>query len=89
MAYGQKWFSENFKPNKFHPVAYYSKTTSDAEARYHSYESETLAIIYALARFKMFLEGIQFTIITDCNSLALTSNKKINNSRIAWWALEL
>lgn len=74
---------------KFHPVAYYSKATTPPESRYHSFELETLAIIYGLNRFKMFLDGIPFTIVTDCNSLTLTLNKKMINPRIARWALEL
>lgn len=73
----------------FHPVAFFSKCTSETESRYHSFELETLAIVYALRRFRMFLEGIKFTIITDCNSLTLTLNKKVINPRIARWALEL
>lgn len=31
--------------SKFHPVAYFSKTTTDTESRYHSFELETLAIV--------------------------------------------
>lgn len=61
---------------QFHPVAWFSKCTTSAESKYHSFELETLAIIYALKRFRMFLEGIPFTIVTDCNSLTLTLNKK-------------
>jgi hypothetical protein len=74
---------------RFHPVAYFSKTTSPAESRYHSFELETLAIIYALRRFRIYLEGIPFTIITDCNSLMMTLNKKDMNPRISRWAMEL
>lgn len=74
---------------KMHPVAYFSKTTSAAEAKYHSFELETLAIVYALRRFRTYLEGIPFQIITDCNSLALTLERKQINARIARWALEL
>lgn len=74
--------------NKYHPVAYFSKSTSAAEAKYHSFELETLAMVYALRRFRMFLEGIKFTIVTDCNSLIMTLNKKLINPRIARWALE-
>lgn len=73
---------------KFHPVAYFSKCTSAAEANYHSFELETLAIVYALKRFRMFLQGIPFTMVTDCNSLMLTLSKKQINPRIARWALE-
>lgn len=74
---------------KFHPVAYFSKRASPAESRYHSFELETLAIIYSLRKFRIYLEGIPFRIITDCNSLTLTLSRKSVNARIARWSLEL
>lgn len=74
---------------KFHPTAYFSKRATEAESRYHSFELETLAIIYSLRKFRVYLEGIPFKIITDCNSLALTLGRQGNNARIARWALEL
>lgn len=74
---------------QFHPVFYFSKRTSDTESHYHSFELETLAIIYALRRFRIYINGIKFKIITDCDSLRLTLNKKDINPRIARWALEL
>ena len=74
---------------KFHPIFYFSKRTSDTESRYHSFELETLAIIYALKRFRIYLQGLKFKIVTDCNSLTQTLNKKEINPRIARWALEL
>ncbi|CAD7001655.1 unnamed protein product [Ceratitis capitata] len=77
------------KDKKLHPVFYFSKRTTDAESKYHSFELETLAIIYALKRFRIYLQGKKFKIVTDCNSLTLTLNKKDMNPRIARWALEL
>lgn len=74
---------------RFHPVSYFSKTTTPLEAQYHSFELETLAIIYALRRFEIYLKGIPFRIVTDCNSLAQTFDKKNINARIARWALDL
>jgi len=74
---------------KFHPIFYYSKRTSEVESKYHSFELETLAIIYALKRFRVYLQGRKFKIVTDCNSLTMTLNKKEMNPRIARWALEL
>lgn len=74
---------------QFHPIYYFSKRTTDAESRYHSFELETLAIVNDLKRFRVYLEGIPFTIVTDCNSLALTLGKKLINPRIARWGLEL
>ncbi|XP_043276015.1 uncharacterized protein [Venturia canescens] len=61
---------------RFHPVFYFSKLTSDSESKYHSFELETLAIIYALRRFRVYLHGIKFKIVTDCDSLKMTLNKK-------------
>lgn len=65
------------------PIAYFSKATNDTEKKYHSFELETLAIAKALERFHVYLHGIPFRIVTDCNALALAM-KKINiNPRIA------
>lgn len=74
--------------NKFHPIAYFSKSIGQHEINYHSYELETLAVVYALARFRVYLAGIKFTIVPDYNSLALTFNKKEVNPRIARWVWE-
>lgn len=73
---------------KFHPVSYFSQATTAAESRYHSFELETLGIVYGLRRYRVELEGIKFVIITDCNSLKLTLEKRQMNPRIARWALE-
>jgi hypothetical protein len=68
-------------------VAYFSKRTSPTEARYHSYELETLAIVNSLKHFRVYLLGIKFLIVTDCNSVKTTVSKKEIVPRIAkWWA---
>lgn len=77
------------KDGVFHPVAFFSKKTTPEESRYHSFELETLAIIKALRHFYVYLQGIRFTIVTDCSSLTLTLAKKQVNCRIARWAMEL
>lgn len=74
---------------KFHPISYFSKRTTPSESKCHSYELECLAIVYALRRFRIYLYGRQFKIITDCNALTLTLNKKLINPKIARWSLEL
>lgn len=74
---------------KLHPVFYFSQRATDAESRYHSFELEMLAIIYALKRFRVYLYGIKFKIVTDCNSLALALKKHDINPRISRWILEL
>lgn len=75
--------------NKWHPISFFSKRATATEAKYHSFELETLAIVYAIRRFHQYLSGLHFTIVTDCNALSLTLEKKTINPRIARWALEL
>lgn len=74
---------------KWHPVSYYSKKTSEAESKYHSFELETLAVMNAVRRWETFLKGIRFRIVTDCIAFRMTLSKKNINPRIARWALEL
>jgi len=50
-------------------IAYFSQTTNSAESKYHSYELEMLAIVRAVQRFHLYLYGLNFTIVTDCNAL--------------------
>lgn len=73
----------------FHPIFFFSKRTTEVESRYHSFELEMLAIIYALRRFRVYLIGIKFKIITDCNALTLACKKKDISPRINRWILEL
>jgi len=53
----------------WHPIAYYSQATNLAESKYHSFELEMLAIVKAIERFHIYLYGIEFTVVTDCNKL--------------------
>ncbi|XP_011860718.1 PREDICTED: uncharacterized protein LOC105557922 [Vollenhovia emeryi] len=39
------------------PVAYFSKSTNEAESKYHSYELEMLAIVKSIERFHLYLYG--------------------------------
>lgn len=50
-------------------VAYFSQTTNEAENRYHFFELKMLAIVRATERFHIYLAGIPFKDITDCNTL--------------------
>lgn len=66
-----------------HPVFYFSRRTTEAESKYHSFEFETLAIVYAFRRFRIYLQGIQFVVISDCNAVTQTLEKRDLNARIA------
>lgn len=67
------------------PIVYFSQ----AEAKYHSFELEMLAIVKTIERFHIYLHGLCFTIITDCHALVYAVNKANINSKIARWILKL
>lgn len=70
------------------PIAFASRTLSDTESRYATNEKEALAIIWAVNKFKPYLYGQKFTLITDHKPLTFikTSDK---NPKILRWRLDL
>ncbi|GFU85856.1 retrovirus-related Pol polyprotein from transposon 17.6 [Trichonephila clavipes] len=74
---------------KLHPIYYMSKKTNTAEEKYDSYELEVLAIINALKKFRVYLLGQHFKIVTDCSAFQKTMQKMELITRIARWALQL
>lgn len=74
---------------KVHPVFYYSRHCSPAESRYSSHELETLAIVGAVKRFRVYLIGKPFRVMTDCAAVATTKTTKPLVPRIARWWLKL
>lgn len=67
-------------------IGYFSKRTTKYEEHYHSYELETLAVVNSLRYFRVYLLGIHFTLITDCNAIKSTATKKDILPRVArWW----
>ncbi|EFA11958.2 hypothetical protein TcasGA2_TC005045 [Tribolium castaneum] len=75
-GFGAVLMQKQLEDGKFHPVFFFSKRTTPTEASYHSFELEALAIIYSLERFRIYLQGIKFKIVTDCNSLKQTLERK-------------
>lgn len=73
--------------NQLHVVEYFSKTTSAAESRYHSYELETLAVFASVKHFRHYLLGREFVIYIDCNSLKASRTKIDLTPRVhRWWS---
>ncbi|KAL0107502.1 hypothetical protein PUN28_014667 [Cardiocondyla obscurior] len=75
-GFGAILFQKCDDDGALHPIYYTSGKTTDIESRYTRYELETLAIIKALRRFRIYLLGINFKIVTICEAFALTINKK-------------
>ncbi|GFV95870.1 retrovirus-related Pol polyprotein from transposon 17.6 [Trichonephila clavipes] len=66
-----------------------SKKTNTAEEKYYSHELEVLAIINALKKFRVYLLGQHFKIVTDSSAFQITMQKKDLITRIARSALLL
>ncbi|KAL0828840.1 hypothetical protein ABMA28_003751 [Loxostege sticticalis] len=72
--------------NALRPIAYFSKQTTPEEQNYSSYDLETLAVVSALQKFRVYLIGVPFKIVTDCNALKATFQKRDMLPRVArWW----
>lgn len=68
---------------------YFSRHCNDYEAKYHSYELEVLAIVETLERFRIYLVGKFFRVVTDCAAVTTTKLSKPLLPRIARWWLRL
>lgn len=75
--------------NLLRPVSFYSRQTNVNEEKYHSYELEVLAVVETLKRYRVYLLGRQFTVVTDCSAIKSCENKKELIPRIARWWLQL
>ncbi|GFY78901.1 transposon Tf2-9 polyprotein [Trichonephila inaurata madagascariensis] len=65
------------------------KEKNPAEEKNSSYELEVLAVVNALKKFRTYLLGNHFKIITDCSAFQKTMDKTDLVTRIARWALLL
>ena len=62
------------------PVAFASKTLTDAETRYACIERELLAIVYGVERFHTYLYGKEFIIKTDHKPLVMITQKPLTRA---------
>jgi len=73
--------------DKWHPVAFYSKSLSSVERNYKIHDKEMLAIIRALEKWRHFLEGARHPveIWTDHKNLEyFMTAKKLNHHQVHW-----
>ncbi|RWR98976.1 uncharacterized protein B4U79_00636, partial [Dinothrombium tinctorium] len=70
-------------------ICYYSRVLSTAEKHYSAIEIELLAIIDGIKRFKHYLIGRKFKIVTDSNPLTYLMRTKNLNSRLSHWSMFL
>lgn len=75
------------------PVAFFSRILSGSELKHSSVEKEAQAIVEALRKWRHFLIGNHFKLITDQRSVSFmldnTKHGKVKNDKIMRWRLEL
>lgn len=70
-------------------IAYMSQKFTSTQQKYHVTELECLAVILAIERFRPYIEGTHFKVITDHHALIWLKNVKDPTGRLARWSLRL
>src|SRR6202008_341407 len=83
--------SQKDNNGKEHPILYDSKTLNKSEQNYDTIHLKALAVIWALKKFRHYLHGRKFKIITDHNALVwiLNSDKSFTNAKFIKWRMFL
>lgn len=75
------------------PVAFFSRSLNISERRHSSIEKEASAIVESIRKWRHYLVGRHFLLITDQRSVSFMFNQshtsKIKNEKIERWRLEL
>lgn len=72
-----------------HPIAYYSRALSKCEQNYSTTERELLSVLDSIEHFRPYIEGMNFTIVTDHASLQWLLRLTNPSGRLARWAARI
>lgn len=72
-----------------HPISYVSQKLNKSQSNYTVTELECLAAVTCVKKFRPYIEGLPFRIITDHSSLKWLMSHKDLSGRLARWSLQL
>jgi len=79
--------SQYQEDQKLHPVAYASRSISNAEANYALMDLGTLAVVWAVTHFRYYLYGHNVTIITHHAAVkAILGVPNLTGRHARWWS---
>ena len=81
--------SQRDENNTPHIIAYASRTLTASERSFSVTELELLSVISSIRKFRCYIEGDHFKIITDHSCLQWISKLQNPSGRLARWSLEL
>lgn len=71
------------------PISFMSKKLNKAQRNYTVTEVECLAVVLAIKKFRMYIDGHDFKVVTDHASLRWLMNQSDLSGRLARWAFKL
>jgi len=70
-------------------ICYISRQLRGAEERYGATQLECLALVWALEKLHLFLDGAEFEVITDCIAIKSLLNMETPNRHMLRWQLAI